>query len=177
MFRAEIPLRAWDPSSLLVRPQRALRHSQGITVAGSWKSNKEFAKFQVLEPHNPAISKQQIRATQSQLVVVPGRLSRFRGCRRHAVVAILPTCHIANRMRTKMTMKSYSTVTCGAAAILAAATISLTSSPAQATAQFASQSGKPCAQCHEKPDGGPALTAFGKAFQANGNKVPTTPAK
>jgi hypothetical protein len=76
-----------------------------------------------------------------------------------------------------MTMKKYSTVTCGAAALFAAAVISLTSSLAHATAQFASQSGKPCAQCHEKPDGGPALTAFGKAFQANGNKLPTPPAK
>jgi cytochrome c553 len=71
-----------------------------------------------------------------------------------------------------------STVTCVAAAILVVAAISLTiSNPAHATAQFASQSGKPCAQCHEKPDGGPELTAFGKAFQANGNKVPTQPSK
>jgi hypothetical protein len=77
-----------------------------------------------------------------------------------------------------MTRTTYSTVARGAAAILVAAAISLTiSNSAYATAQFASQSGKPCAQCHEKPDGGPELTAFGKAFQANGNKLPTQPAK
>jgi hypothetical protein len=77
-----------------------------------------------------------------------------------------------------MNKKNYSTVTCGAAAILVAAAISLTiSSPAYATPQFASQSGKPCAQCHQKPDGGPELTPFGKAFQANGDKIPKKPAK
>ena len=87
-------------------------------------------------------------------------------------------CQIANRMRTKMNEKNYSTFVYGAAAILAGAAISLTiSSAAYATPQIASQTGKPCAQCHQKPDGGPELTAFGKAFQANGNKVPTKPAK
>ena len=44
--------------------------------------------------------------------------------------------------------------------------------PAAATTQFASQTGKSCADCHTDPKGGGALTALGEKFKANGNKLP-----
>ena len=46
------------------------------------------------------------------------------------------------------------------------------SRPAEATAQFATETGKACGQCHESPTGGGKLTPFGEAFKANGNKLP-----
>jgi hypothetical protein len=61
---------------------------------------------------------------------------------------------------------------CGtAAAILIAGTMSVTvSRPANATAQFATQTGKPCGQCHQNPAGGGKLKPAGEKFKANGNK-------
>ena len=57
--------------------------------------------------------------------------------------------------------------------ILVAGTACLTiSRPAEATAQFASETGKACGQCHESASGGGKLTPFGEAFKANGNKLP-----
>jgi hypothetical protein len=59
------------------------------------------------------------------------------------------------------------------AAILAGGTIALIApSPAQATPAYASQTGLPCGKCHTNPAGGGPNTAFGKAFAANGHKVP-----
>lgn len=46
------------------------------------------------------------------------------------------------------------------------------SRPAAATPAFAAATGQPCAACHVQPDGGAELTAYGKAFEANGNKLP-----
>ena len=46
------------------------------------------------------------------------------------------------------------------------------SRPAEATAQFATDTGKACGQCHESATGGGKLTPFGEAFKANGNKLP-----
>jgi mono/diheme cytochrome c family protein len=43
---------------------------------------------------------------------------------------------------------------------------------ASATAQFATETGKSCGTCHTNPAGGGALTPFGEAFKANGNKLP-----
>ena len=58
------------------------------------------------------------------------------------------------------------------AAVLGAGNVLLTGGrPAQALPQFATQTGLPCSQCHQTASGGP-LTDFGKAFQANGNKLP-----
>jgi cytochrome c553 len=54
----------------------------------------------------------------------------------------------------------------------ASVTTSLISRPAAATPAFAASTGQPCAACHVRPDGGTELTAYGKAFQANGNKPP-----
>jgi hypothetical protein len=48
----------------------------------------------------------------------------------------------------------------------------LISRTATATPQFGAATGQPCAACHVRPDGGPDLAAYGKIFQANGNKLP-----
>jgi len=43
---------------------------------------------------------------------------------------------------------------------------------AQATPEYATQTKLPCGRCHVNPAGGGPNNAFGKAFQANGHKVP-----
>ena len=59
------------------------------------------------------------------------------------------------------------------AAILAAGTFTLVApGTAQATPAYASQTGLACGKCHVNPAGGGPNTAFGKAFAANGHKVP-----
>jgi aerobic-type carbon monoxide dehydrogenase small subunit (CoxS/CutS family) len=50
----------------------------------------------------------------------------------------------------------------------------LHSGSAVATTKFGAATGQPCSACHVRPDGGPDLTDFGKAFQANGNRLPKT---
>ena len=64
----------------------------------------------------------------------------------------------------------------GALAVVVAVGISLSliSGPVSATPKFAAATGQSCAACHVKPEGGAELTPFGKAFQANGNKLPKT---
>ncbi len=64
-------------------------------------------------------------------------------------------------------------VAAGVAAIVLAAgcIVFIGPRPAQATPEFATQTKLPCTQCHQGATGSP-LTDFGKAFQANGNKVP-----
>jgi hypothetical protein len=63
--------------------------------------------------------------------------------------------------------------TATAAAIFAAGMMLLSAAPtAQATPQFAQQTGLPCTRCHVKPTGGMPLKPFGKRFMANGNKLP-----
>lgn len=65
-----------------------------------------------------------------------------------------------------------------AAAVLVVGTIFMISSrPAAATTQYAAETGKPCAQCHQHPTGGPELTPFGEKFKANGYKLPEVPPK
>ena len=60
-----------------------------------------------------------------------------------------------------------------AAFILVAGTACLIiSRPAEATPQYASETGKACGQCHESATGGGKLTSFGEAFKAKGNKLP-----
>ena len=45
---------------------------------------------------------------------------------------------------------------------------------ARATPQFATQTGQPCTQCHTDLNTPMNLTDYGKAFLANGNKVPAS---
>ena len=62
---------------------------------------------------------------------------------------------------------------CGtAAAILIAGAMSLTvSQPANATPQYAQQTGKACGFCHQNPAGGGALKPAGEKFKANDHKL------
>jgi len=62
---------------------------------------------------------------------------------------------------------------CGtAAAILIAGAMSLTISQlANATPQYAQQTGKACGFCHQNPAGGGALKPAGEKFKANGHKL------
>jgi len=66
------------------------------------------------------------------------------------------------------------TAICGTAAllVLAGASALLGSRPAIATAQFAAETGKSCADCHTSAAGGGPLTPYGEKFKANGNKIP-----
>jgi cytochrome c5 len=70
--------------------------------------------------------------------------------------------------------KKWFILACGtSAAVAIAAVMSLVIfQPAAATAQFATQTGKSCGDCHTDPKGGGTLTAFGEKFKANGNKLP-----
>ena len=59
-----------------------------------------------------------------------------------------------------------------AAIALAGSTIILTPGSAAAKPEFAAQTGKSCATCHQNPSGGGKLKPYGEAFKANGFKVP-----
>jgi hypothetical protein len=59
------------------------------------------------------------------------------------------------------------------AALLVGGTITLVApSPAVALPAYAAQTGLPCGRCHVNPAGGGPRNAFGKAFAANGHKLP-----
>ena len=58
------------------------------------------------------------------------------------------------------------------AIVIAGAVALLTARPAAATAQFAAETGKGCADCHTAAAGGGPLTPLGDKFKANGNKMP-----
>jgi mono/diheme cytochrome c family protein len=66
------------------------------------------------------------------------------------------------------------TVVLGGAAALLSAGLALTVSPrpAQALPKYAAEFHMPCSKCHVNPAGGGARTAYGKAFEENGNKPP-----
>jgi hypothetical protein len=69
------------------------------------------------------------------------------------------------------------TAVCGAAGVAAAIIVlgvGITLSPrqAQATPQYAKETGLPCGKCHVNPAGGKETTEFGKKFAANGHKLP-----
>ena len=49
--------------------------------------------------------------------------------------------------------------------------------PADALPSYAQQTKLACGRCHVSAAGGGALTGFGKAFAANGHKVPSKGAK
>ncbi len=59
-----------------------------------------------------------------------------------------------------------------AAVLIAGTAVTLSPRQAQATPAYASQTGLPCGRCHVNPAGGGPNTAFGKAFAANGHKLP-----
>jgi len=49
----------------------------------------------------------------------------------------------------------------------------MTPRPASALPAYAQQTGVACGRCHVNPAGGGPNTAFGKAFAANGHKLPS----
>jgi hypothetical protein len=59
-----------------------------------------------------------------------------------------------------------------AAVFLATAALTLSSRGVEAKPEYAQQTGLPCGRCHVNPAGAGPNTAFGKAFAANGHKVP-----
>jgi hypothetical protein len=84
-------------------------------------------------------------------------------------VAILELETLVMRFNSKQAL----ILSCGVAAVIMTAAASLIiPGTAVATQQFATQTGKSCADCHTNPKGGGALTAFGEKFKANGNKLP-----
>jgi hypothetical protein len=74
----------------------------------------------------------------------------------------------------KVNARKVFALTCGTAAaiVIASAASLIISRPAAATAQFAKETGKSCADCHTNPKGSGPLTPFGEQFKANGNKLP-----
>jgi hypothetical protein len=78
-----------------------------------------------------------------------------------------------------VTLIPIKTFLCGAvggavAALVAAAAATLLPRQAQATPAYAAQTGLPCGRYYVNPAGGGPNTAFGKAFAANGHKLPAT---
>ena len=59
-----------------------------------------------------------------------------------------------------------------AAALALTGFLALTAAPAQATPGFAKTTGLPCQRCHVSVAKPQELTATGKSFKANGNKMP-----
>lgn len=59
-----------------------------------------------------------------------------------------------------------------AVSLAAACILSVSSQRAHATPAYASQTGLACGRCHVNPAGGGPNTSFGKAFAANGHKLP-----
>ena len=64
-----------------------------------------------------------------------------------------------------------------AAGLAAIAALSITPRAANATSTYASQTGLACGRCHVNPGGGGPNTSFGKAFAANGHKLPQKTAR
>jgi hypothetical protein len=80
-------------------------------------------------------------------------------------------------MSCKKVLIAMTAVMCGTAGIavaglIAGAAVTLSSRQASALPAYAQQTGLPCGQCHVNPAGGGPNTDFGKAFAANGHKVP-----
>jgi cytochrome c553 len=60
----------------------------------------------------------------------------------------------------------------GVAVLVAAAAVTVSPRQANATPAYAAETKLACGKCHVNPVGGGPNTAFGKAFAANGHKVP-----
>jgi hypothetical protein len=76
-----------------------------------------------------------------------------------------------NRINFSSSAVMYSAT--GIAAILVGGLIIVAAAkPATATPVYAAQTKLACGRCHASPAGGGSLTNFGKAFAANGHKLP-----
>ena len=72
-------------------------------------------------------------------------------------------------------LKTVSRMVCGlagTAAVILAVGATVAPRPASALPAYAQQTGLACGRCHVNPSGGGPNTAFGKAFAANGHKLP-----
>jgi mono/diheme cytochrome c family protein len=75
---------------------------------------------------------------------------------------------------------AYALAVASAAGFIVGVAAFATPDPADALPSYAQQTKLACGRCHVSAAGGGALTGFGKAFAANGHKVPskgTTPGK
>jgi hypothetical protein len=95
---------------------------------------------------------------------------RHRGMRVASCVRRRLPCRRNHNM--ERTMNKALVVVFSSAIFVAGTAGMIISLPAKATPQFASDTGKPCGQCHESPSGAGKLTAFGEAFKKNGYKLP-----
>lgn len=68
---------------------------------------------------------------------------------------------------------AYGLAVVSAAAFIVGFTVFAGPEPADALPAYATQTKLACGRCHVSPAGGGALTGFGKAFAANGHKVPS----
>jgi hypothetical protein len=66
----------------------------------------------------------------------------------------------------------YSAIGVGAAILVGGLIIVAVAKPATATPAYAAQTKLACGRCHVSPAGGGSLSNFGKAFAANGHKLP-----
>jgi hypothetical protein len=66
----------------------------------------------------------------------------------------------------------YSAIGVGAAILVGGLIIVAVAKPATATPAYAAQTKLACGRCHTSPAGGGSLSNFGKAFAANGHKLP-----
>ena len=72
---------------------------------------------------------------------------------------------------------AYGLAVASAAGFIVGLAVFATPEPADALPSYAQQTKLACGRCHVSPAGGGALTGFGKAFAANGHKVPSKGAK
>jgi hypothetical protein len=66
----------------------------------------------------------------------------------------------------------YSAIGISAAILVGFLIIIAAAKPATATPAYAAQTKLACGRCHASPAGGGSLSNFGKAFAANGHKLP-----
>jgi hypothetical protein len=76
-----------------------------------------------------------------------------------------------NRINSKSAVL-YSAIGISAAILVGGLIIVAMVKPATATPAYAAQTKLACGRCHASPAGGGSLTNFGKAFAANGHKLP-----
>jgi mono/diheme cytochrome c family protein len=83
----------------------------------------------------------------------------------------------SGEMRQKISdLKTVGTIVSGftlAIMLTVVSAVSMTPRPASALPAYAQQTGVACGRCHVNPAGGGPNTAFGKAFAANGHKLPS----
>jgi len=77
-----------------------------------------------------------------------------------------------NLINSRSSAVLYSATGIGAAILVGGLIIVAVAKPATATPAYAAQTKLACGRCHASPAGGGSLTNFGKAFAANGHKLP-----